>query len=60
MLFMISLNVFRLTLDHVLFQILIQGSANDLRFTKYILQNASLLHDMKISVTTHGMLLGKS
>ncbi|KEH25411.1 putative FBD domain, leucine-rich repeat domain, L domain-containing protein [Medicago truncatula] len=36
------------------------GSANDLRFATYILQNAGLLEDMKIGVTTNRMHLGKS
>jgi hypothetical protein len=36
------------------------GSANDLRFARYILQNASLLENMKINVTTNGVLLEKS
>jgi hypothetical protein len=34
------------------------GSDNDLRFAKYILKNGSLLQEMRIGVTTEGMVLG--
>jgi phosphate-selective porin len=41
----------------------LEGSANDLRFSKYILQNGRILQNMTIDVTTsssNGKLLEKS
>jgi len=37
-----------------------QGSRNDLKFVAYILQNGSLLRNMKICFATYGMLLKES